>query len=241
MGKPKAGSVVAPPIADLEPLEKLEVMLQEFVGSITTLLEADSPEKQIEAKTLAIENFKDTLRTQSAEVIDRIIVLIKKWEMREAEYRVSVKTLEVFARGLQSKAKSAASTLELAMIEMGLTEVNGLLHRLKIYKSPDLLSILDESAIPDEFFDKSVDVNVIVESIRNVISLHPQPLKMGPCACGAIEWPECRDGDIKLALLDCIPIQKTLNKERLLVALGNPDINVPGAILETGRKRIDIK
>lgn len=238
MGKPK---VEMPPISDLKSLDELELMLAEFVNSITTQLEAENPEGQIEAKNAAIEIAKTSLLRDSAEKRDQIISVIKKWEAREAELRLSVGAIEKMARHFASKVKSAASTIELAMIEMGLSEVNGILHRFKIYKSPDLLSVLDTNLVPSEFFDESPDLGKILTAINEVIERHPAPEEMSPCKCGAIEWPECRDSDMKMELLTLVPVDKNLNKERLILALSQPDTEVPGAILETNRKRIDIK
>lgn len=238
MAKPK---VEMPPISDLKPLEELEVMLAEFVDSINKQLEAENPEGQIEAKNAAIEMAKTSLLKDSAERRDQIISVIKKWEAREAELRLSVGAIEKMARHFGSKARSAASTIELAMIEMGLSEVNGILHRFKIYKSPDLLTVLDTNLVPPEFFDESPNLERVLEVIRDVLECHPAPEEMSPCRCGSMEWPECRDGVLKMELIELIPVNRTLNKERLLTALAQPETEVPGAILETNRKRIDIK
>jgi hypothetical protein len=233
--------VEVPPIADLKSLEELEVMLETFVTSVNNQLAAENPEGQIEAKNAAIEMAKTSLLKDSAERRDQIIAVITKWEAREAELRSSVRVIETQARHWGSKAKSAKSTIELAMIEMGLTEVNGILHRFKIYKSPDLLTILNQEVIPPEYFDESPNVEKIIEAVQEIYEHHPQPDEMTPCACGAMEWPECRDLDLKLTLLTLIEVRKDLNKERLLTALAQPDTDIPGAILETNRKRLDIK
>lgn len=238
MAKPK---VEVPPIADLKSLEELEVMLESFVASVNNQLAAENPETQIEAKNAAIEMAKTGLLKDSAERRDQIIAVIKKWEAREAELRASVRVIETQARHWGSKAKSAASTIELAMIEMGLTEVNGILHRFKIYKSPDLLTILNADVIPPQFFDESPNVDKIIETVKEIYEYHPQPDEMSPCKCGVMEWPECRDKDLKLTLLSLIDVRKDLNKERLLTELAKPDTEIPGAILETNRKRLDIK
>lgn len=238
MAKPK---VEVPPIADLKTMEELEVMLESFVTSINNQLAAENPEGQIEAKNAAIELAKTGLLKDSAERRDQIIAVIKKWEAREAELRASVRVIEGQARHWGSKAKSAAYTIELAMIEMGLNEVNGILHRFKIYKSPDLLTILNLEVIPPQFFDESPNIEKIMEAVKGVIEFHPQPEEMTACKCGAMEWPDCRDLDLKMTLLSNIEVRKDLNKERLLTALAQPDTDIPGAILETNRKRLDIK
>jgi len=234
-------TVVTPPIAELNPLEELEAILAEFVTSVTNQLEAENPEYQIAAKNAAIEMAKTNLLRDSAEKRDQIVAVIKKWEAREAELRASVKDIETMARHFASKAKSAKSTLELAMIEMGLSEVNGILHRLKIYKSPDLLVITDQNLIPEEYFDQSPNLETLIFALVEVIKYHPAPEELSACKCGAIEWPECLMQDLKLTLLETIQVDKNLDKERLLIALADPDENVPGAILETKRKRLDIK
>lgn len=215
------------PLAIDTSLESLMTLFNEFVTGINRQDELEKDEEKAAAKNQNVQNAAITLTVgEKAELAvrrDNLVELLNAIEERELRIRKTVKNAELIARRYAAFTKNLKDSILMAMIELGLKEAQGNVHRFALHKQPDLLIITDERQIPEEFFDLKPNLPAIAGEIASLLSLGIED------AARVQEYLE-----------KSIPTERVLNKERLeaKLALGE---TIPGATIEKDRKRLDVK
>ncbi|HXP82614.1 MAG TPA: siphovirus Gp157 family protein [Verrucomicrobiae bacterium] len=208
-------------------LESLTALFTEFVTGINRQDELEKDEEKAAAKDQNVRDAGSLLavgeKNELAVRRDNLVELLNAIEERELRIRKTVKNAELIARHYAAFNKNLNDSLLLAMIELGIQEAQGNVHRFALHKQPDLLIITDERQIPEKFFDRTPDLELISTKIAELQSLnetaHAQVL-------------ECLEANI--------PTTIVLNKDRVAVAIAAGK-EVPGAMIEQNRKRLDVK
>jgi hypothetical protein len=190
-------TIAAVQFPSLAELRKEFAELFEAIEQSARLPEEQQAEESLALAVPAARNLLEELAAEANEElrrsrIDRLCQMIHLLELEEKHIRQIIQFGEQRARSLHRSARMIRESLQLAMEDAGLQRIEGLLHRLAVYRSPDRLVIANEQAIPDKYFD------VVVRTTRE------------------------------------------LNRERLEADL-RKGIEVPGAWLETDRRRLDVK
>jgi Siphovirus Gp157 len=213
-------------------LESLTALFTEFVAGINRQDELEKEEEKAAAKDQNVQAAGSLLNagenTELAVRRDNLVELLNAIDERELRIRKTVKNAELIARHYAAFSKNLKDSILLAMIELGIKEAQGNVHRFALHKQPDLLVITDERQIPEEFFDRVPDLpNLAVD----IISLSPGE-----------EMEDGRFHKVLELLKSRVTVERVLNKERLLDRLTLGDgVTVPGAIVEKDRKRLDVK
>jgi hypothetical protein len=176
----------------------LPELAEEFSDLFQAIFDVEGlePEQQLQGILPAVEALARRLTSDSDDItrsqVDRLCELLQAIEWEEKRIRQIAQQAEQRARHYAHLSRLIRDSLQTAMQELGIQRIEGIAHRLALYKSPKRLFIANESIIPDKYFD------IVVRETRE------------------------------------------LNKDRLLADL-EAGIEVPGAWLETDRRRLDVK
>lgn len=214
-------------------LESLTALFTEFVSGINRQDELEKDEEKAEAKNQNVQTAGNLLAVgEKAELAvrrDNLVELLNAIEERELRIRKTVKNAELIARHYAAFTKNLKDSILLAMIEMDLQEAQGHIHRFAVHKQPDLLVITDERQIPEEYFDRKPNLEKAANRIAGVLSTGSSH--------------SFSENEIR-TIVDClrtdIPTEIVLNKEKVQAALAMGE-EVPGAVIEKNRKRLDVK
>jgi hypothetical protein len=231
----KKEELAALPLAVDLSLESLNALFTEFVAGINRQEELEKEEDKALAKSQSVQDAGSLLtvgeKTELAVRRDNLAELLNAIEERELRIRKTVRNAELIARHYAAFTKNLKDSLLLAMIEMGLQEAQGNVHRFAVHKQPDLFIVTDERQIPEKFFDRKPDLPQVAEKILGLIGI----IIMGELIT---------DEQGKAMILEClethIPTEISLNKERVHAAIAAGE-EVPGAMVEKNRKRLDVK
>lgn len=223
----KKGGVAPMPLAMDLSLESLTALFTEFVSGINRQDELEKEEEKAAARQESVQSAGSLLnigeKTELAVRRDNLVELLNAIEERELRIRKTVKNAELIARHYAAFGKNLKDSILLAMIELGLQEAQGHVHRFAVHKQPDLLVITDERAIPEEFFERKPDLFYVAVVIAAQLGLD-----------------ENRQQQVVDCLQTHIATEIVLNKDLVRAKL-EAGKTVPGATIEKNRKRLDVK
>jgi hypothetical protein len=138
-------------LAETMGLEKLQEIFSDLIGAVDEMLENQNGKPEAEDMHAIAEKAKAAL--SAPERIDQLIALLNAHEFQEALLRRAVQHAEKRARSHAKFCGSIKGSVELYMLEAGISRIEGFAHRFAIYKQPNQLEITNEGLIPEEFFD----------------------------------------------------------------------------------------
>lgn len=152
-------------LAELSPLELLNDTFADLIAAVDQMMESQTGEDS----ALAAEKAGEALSAPRR--VDEICALMAWYEAREGVLRGAVKVAEERARSHKAFVKHLKDSIELYMLEKGIARIEGLAHRLAVYKKPDQLIIENEDLVPEEFFDKQMVEQRTLNKERLLVAL----------------------------------------------------------------------
>lgn len=220
----------------------LEVLMETFKGlaeGVERQLAAEDDEGLAAARGDSAGALASIMAAET-ERRDQLVEFMGALEERADRIRKTVAKAEKLARHYESFCRGIESSMLLYMTERGVAEVNGKMHRFKVYKNPDALQI-DETKIPMEYRKFPLE-HRMAEVLRAARAAILTMLKST-----ASEFQNRPEAYPLIPLIDGILAQVpadaalgSVDKEKVETAL-KAKIQVPGATILTDRRRLDIK
>lgn len=200
-------------------LEDLAREMAPFMQSVNDAIEAEDPESQEKCAITARETVGAMMLSSAPEnlaVRDRIAELYFAFLNLAGRIRSAVQQAEAMARRQERLAEYIRGSIEAWMLTTwDAKKITGNYREFRISKNPDKVMVLDEADIPSQYFDE-VPATRVLNKTRLA-----EALKANEAV---------RQAAIK---------NEKISPEEMDKIIKNTDI--PGAILETSRTRLDIK
>ena len=200
-------------------LEYLTTEMAPFMESVNLQLESEDPatqERAAEAARASVGLMMTAKTPDTLAVRDRIAELYFAFLNLAARIRKGVQQAEAMARQQERLAECIRGTIEAwCLTSWDSKRITGNYRQFVICKNPDKVMVLDEAEIPEQYFDE-VPATKVLNKTRLAEALKANEAVRQAAIKNEKITPEEMDKIIK-------------------------DTDIPGAILETSRTRLDIR
>ena len=220
-------------------LETLMETFKDLAEGVERQLAAENDEGLAAARGDSATALAAIIATET-EKRDQLVEFMGALEERAGRIRKTVRKAETLARHYESFCNGIESSMLLYMTEKGLVEVNGKMHRFKVYKNPDALQI-DETKIPMEYrkFPLEHRMAEVLRAARGALVIMlkstASEFQNRPEA-----YPLIPQIDAILAQVPADAALGSVDKDKIEAALKDKK-EVPGVTVLKDRKRLDIK
>ncbi len=220
-------------------LETLMETFKDLAEGVERQLAAENDEGLAAARGDAAAALAAIIATET-EKRDQLVEFMGALEERAGRIRKTVRKAELLARHYESFCNGIESSMLLYMTEKGIAEVNGKLHRFKVYKNPDALQI-EENKIPPEYrkFPLEHQLAEVLRAARAAL------LVMLKSTASEFQnrpeaYPLIPQIDGVLAKVPADAALGSVDKDKVEAAL-KAGKEIAGATILKDRKRLDIK
>jgi hypothetical protein len=206
------------------PMQELETMFANFVQSVDLAIQS-SVDEQGKPRDLTGEEEHSLAETvggylETPAMVDSMVAMLMHRMLYEQLLRSGVKSAEARARSHAKFIKMAEDAIFLYMSERGIQSIEGFANRFKLYKKADALVVHNEDLVPEEYFDTFYTFRAPLQTADGLQTLKERAAELG---------------------LEFSSGSRSLNKERVISTLNQPNKSLPGLELMKDQKRLDWK